>query len=310
MSSKKENYLIILFYNYTHIEDPEKFKEEHWNYCQKLGLLGRIIISSEGINGTLSGFKEDIETYMAYLKKIKGFENIDFKIDAHHKHVFPRLSIKVRKEIVALKLDKDLVPESNPDNYLEPKKFFQTLKEKDVVVLDVRNDYEYDLGHFRNSINPKISNFRDFPEWVEKNLSFLKNKKVLTYCTGGVRCEKASILLRSKGLNEVYQLKGGIIKYSQEPEVQGQLFDGQVYVFDQRIAVKVNKKENIIVGRDFFDQKPCERYINCGNPSCNKQILCSEENEMNYLGSCSLECSLNKNNRYLLKNKENSNKID
>ncbi|WP_341266720.1 rhodanese-related sulfurtransferase [Candidatus Phytoplasma fraxini] len=303
MSNEKELYLIILYYKYIHIEEPKHFKNLQIKYCSKLNLLGRIIVSSEGINGTLSGSKESILEYIKYLKKTKGFENIDFKISTYYKHVFSKLSVKVRKEIVALKLKKDIFPEYNSNNYLEPKKFFQMLKEKDVVVLDVRNDYEYDLGHFRNSINPKISNFRDFPEWLDKNLSFLKNKKILTYCTGGVRCEKASILLRSKQINEVYQLKGGIINYSQDPETKGKLFDGKVYVFDQRIADKVNQTEHIIVGKDFFNQTPCERYINCGNPSCNKQILCNEENEKKYLGSCSESCSKNENNRYLLKNK-------
>lgn len=309
MSNSKELYSIILYYKYNNIKDPEYFKENHLKYCQKLELLGRIIISKEGINGTLSGLKTNIDKYMKYLKSIEGFEDIDFKIDFYHKHVFTKLSIKIRKEIVALKLEQDIFPQNDPNSYLEPKNFFNLLKNKDVVLLDVRNDYEYDLGHFRNSINPKINNFRDFPKWLEENKSLLKNKKILTYCTGGVRCEKASCLLKSKGFNEVYQLKGGIIKYSQAPETQGQLFDGQVYVFDQRIMTKVNKKEHVIVGRDFFDQTPCERYINCGNPNCNKQILCNEENEIKYLGSCSEECSKYKQNRYVLRN-ENKEKIN
>lgn len=302
---KEKLYSIILYYIYTPLKNLEQLKKDHFEYCNKLGLLGRIIISEEGINGTLSGFKKNIEKYMEYLKSIEGFEQIDFKLDPHHENVFPRLSIKIKKEIVGLKLDKDVRVENNLKKYLEPKEFFKFLQKEDenVVILDVRNNYEYDLGHFQKAINPNIDNFRDLPQWIDKNLSLFKNKTILTYCTGGVRCEKASLLLESKGIKKVYQLKGGILKYNQDSEAQGQLFQGKVYVFDKRISRSVNKKENIITGRDFFDQTPCERYINCANPSCNKQILCSEKNEIKYLGSCSQECAKNPSNRYILKNK-------
>ncbi|MDV3195933.1 MAG: rhodanese-related sulfurtransferase [Candidatus Phytoplasma stylosanthis] len=297
-------YFIISYYNYTFIKEPENFKKDHYQYCKKLGILGRIIISHEGINGTLSGLKKDVAEYMQYLKKIKNFEKVEFKIDSYHEHVFPRLSFKVRKEIVSLKLEEDFFPEKNSENYLNSKdflKFLQKENKEDFVILDVRNNYEYNLGHFKNAINPNINHFRDLPKWLEKNLDLFENKKVLTYCTGGVRCEKVSLFLKSKKIHKVYQLKGGIIEYSQDTEVQGQLFEGKVYVFDKRISNEVNKKEHVIVGKDFFDQTPCERYINCSNPECNKQILCSVENEIKYLGSCSKKCMENKRNTYFYK---------
>ncbi len=299
--AEKKPYLVILFYNYSHIEDPEAFQKSHLKFCQNLGLLGRIIVSHEGINGTLSGLEKDINAYMEYLVQDPRFSETEFKIESSDKHVFPRLSVKHKEEIVALKLKDDISLEEKANNYLKPKEFYQLLQEKDVLVLDVRNDYEYNIGHFKNAINPNVRNFRDLPEWAEQNISLLKDKKVLTYCTGGVRCEKMSAFLKQKGVEEVYQLEGGIVKYGQDEEVQGKLFDGQVYVFDERIVTKVNQHEHVIVGKDYFDQKPCERYINCANPSCNVQILCSEENEHKYLGSCSKECRKHPKNRYVIK---------
>ncbi|KAB8121844.1 MAG: rhodanese-related sulfurtransferase [Candidatus Phytoplasma cynodontis] len=293
------NYYIILFYYYTKIKEPEKLQKEQLDYCKKLGLVGRIIIASEGINGTLSGLRQNIELYMLDLKKNKYFKKIEFKIIEYNRNVFPKLAVKIRKEIVSLKLKKDIFPDINKTSYLEPKQFFNFLKEKkNIFLLDVRNIYEYNLGHFKNAVNPNIENFRDLPKWIEKEILNFKNKKTLLYCTGGVRCEKISALLKEKGVKEVYQLKGGIINYSQDKQVQGELFQGQMYVFDQRIAVKVNNKENVVVGRDYFDQTPCERYINCSNPECNKQILCSKKNELEKLGSCSIQCRKNPKNRF------------
>jgi UPF0176 protein len=296
VSIKEKEYCIILFYNYISIKNPEELKKSHFYECKKLNLLGRIIVSSEGINGTLSGLSKNIDKYIEILKKNKYFKNIDIKKTKYKKNVFKKLSVKLRKEIVSLKLKENIFPNNKKKYYLEPKKFYKYLQKENVFILDVRNDYEYNLGHFKNAINPNIKNFRDLPNWIEKKISIFKNKKILIYCTGGVRCEKISSFLKQKGINEVYQLKGGIIKYSQDKDIQGDLFYGKMYVFDQRISMKVNYKEDIIVGKDYFDKTPCERYINCNNPKCNKQILCSEQNEKKYLGSCSLICSLNNPN--------------
>ncbi|MFR0367782.1 rhodanese-related sulfurtransferase [Candidatus Phytoplasma palmae] len=302
---KNETYLIILYYKYFFIDELDQFKNEQFDYCDKLGLLGRIIISKEGMNGTLSGPEKNINKYIEYMKKSDFGHDIDFKISYFHKHVFSKLSVKVRDEIVSLKLNKDIFPYKNKKYYLKPQEFYNNLKKNDVFVLDVRNNYEYNLGHFRNAINPDIENFRFLPKWIEENLDLMKNKKVVTYCTGGVRCEKIAYFLKEKGINEVYQLEGGIIKYSQDKKLKGKLFDGKMYVFDERISTEVNEKQHTIVGKDFFDQTPCERYINCANPHCNKQILCSEENEEYFLGSCSKECRDHEQNIYKTRKKRN-----
>ncbi|CCP88067.1 conserved hypothetical protein [Candidatus Phytoplasma solani] len=303
-NSQDISYQVILYYQYTPIDDYETFHKQQFNYCRSLGLLGRIIVSPEGINGTLSGTTDNLQTYMQNLKNDPRFNDIVFKIDAAKKHLFPRLSVKVKKEIVNLNLNFPLDLQKDKGTYLKPEEFKKMMQDENTLVLDARNDYEYNLGHFRNAYNPNIKHFRDLPEWVEKNAELLKNKKILTYCTGGVRCEKFSSLLKKKGFEDVYQLEGGVISYGQNPQTQGALWDGQMYVFDQRIAVLVNQTEHIIVGKDHFDQTPCERYINCSNPQCNKQILCHEYNEHKYLGACCQNCRLNLRNRYLLKQKK------
>ena len=291
-------YQVLLYYHYTPIEDPESFAEHHLKYCKKLGVLGRIIVSSDGINGTLSGTFEQTNTYMHDLKSIKGFEDMSFKIDVEDAHAFNRISVKVKKEIVNLGLEDDINPHELTGTYLEPKDYYEKLKDPNVVVVDARNNYEYDLGHFRNAIKPDIKNFRDIPSWFKKHKQLFEGKTVLTYCTGGVRCEKWSGFLKREGIEDVYQLKGGIVTYGKDPVVQGELWDGACYVFDSRISVPVNRVNPIIVGRDHFTGEPCERYINCANPECNKQILCSEENEIKYRGSCCDACREHPLNRY------------
>jgi UPF0176 protein len=226
-------------------------------------------------------------------------ENISFKIDSEDQHAFSRISVKVKSEIVNLGLDEDINPHEITGTYLEPKEYFNKLQNPNVIIVDARNDYEYDLGHFKNAINPHIKNFRDIPTWFKKNKQLFEGKTVLTYCTGGVRCEKWSGFLKREGIEDVYQLKGGIVTYGKDPEVQGQLWEGQCYVFDSRIGVPVNRINPTVVGKDYFTGEPCERYINCANPECNKKLLCSEANEVNYYGSCCDACRNHPMNRYV-----------
>ncbi|MDO8023821.1 MAG: rhodanese-related sulfurtransferase [Pigeon pea little leaf phytoplasma] len=296
-------YQVILFYNYNYIKNPQNLCDLHKTFCIRNKLLGRIIISDEGINGTLSGLIKDINSYMKFLLQDSCLANTAFKIDSVKDHVFPKLSVKYKKEIVSFKLINDIFPKNSC--YLEPKDFYYLSQKSDIILLDARNNYETKLGNFLNAILPDINNFRELPAWIDKNLDLFANKTVLTYCTGGVRCEKLSVYLKDKGISEVFQLKGGIINYSQDKEIQGERFQGSLYVFDKRIAVKVNKKRHTIIGKDFFDQTPCERYINCSNPECNKQILCSLANEIKYSGSCCLRCRQHTHNRF---NRENHKK--
>ncbi|RCW73067.1 rhodanese-related sulfurtransferase [Saliterribacillus persicus] len=295
----KEKYQVLLYYQYVHIEDPEEYAREHLKFCKEVGLKGRILVAHEGINGTVSGTIEQTNTYMEMMHNDERFADMVFKIDESDQHTFKKMHVRPRPELVTLRLEDDVNPKETTGQYLSPQEFNQALQDENTVVLDARNDYEYDLGHFRGAIRPDIHTFRDLPDWVRENKEKLEGKKVLTYCTGGIRCEKFSGWLKKEGFDDVGQLHGGIVTYGKDPEVQGELWDGQLYVFDERISVPVNRKEHVIVGKDYFDGEPCERYVNCANPECNKQILCSEENEHKYMRGCTHECRVSERNMYV-----------
>lgn len=295
-----EKYQVLLYYQYVKMEDPKQFAQEHKAFCEELGLKGRILVAEEGINGTVSGTVEATQVYMDKMHADPRFSSMPFKIDETDGHAFKKLKVKPRPELVTLRLgEEDVNPLEVTGNYLEPDEFYQAMQDDNTVVIDARNDYEYELGHFRGAVKPEIKNFRELPAWIEANKDQFEGKRILTYCTGGIRCEKFSGWLVEKGFDDVHQLHGGIATYAKHPKVKGQLWDGKMYVFDERISVPINQVEHVIVGRDYFDGTPCERYINCGNPFCNKQILCSEENEAKYLGGCTHECRIHPNNRYI-----------
>ena len=198
-------------------------------------------------------------------------------------------------------MEEDIDPRQLTGNYLEPQAFRDALLDEDTVVIDARNDYEYDLGHFRGAIRPEIHNFRELPEWIRENKEKFMDKKIVTYCTGGIRCEKFSGWLLREGFEDVAQLHGGIAAYGKDEETRGELWDGKMYVFDERISVEINQVDKQVIGKEWFDGTPCERYINCSNPECNRQMLVSEENEEKYLGACSIACAQHPNNRYVKK---------
>lgn len=295
-----KEYRVLLYYKYVAIEDPETFAAEHLAACKEIGLKGRILVSNEGINGTCSGTIEQTDAYMDMMNNDERFKDIMWKMDDADEHAFKKMHVRAKNEIVHLGLEDDINPNEITGTYLSPKEFFEQMQEEDTIVLDARNDYEYDLGHFRGSVRPDIRNFRELPQWIKDNKEKLEGKKILTYCTGGIRCEKFSGWLKREGFEDVGQLHGGIHTYGTDPEVQGQLWDGQMYVFDNRIAVPINRVEHVIVGKDHFDGTPCERYVNCANPECNDKILCSEENEHKYMRSCSDECRTHPRNRYVV----------
>ena len=295
------NYQVLLYYHYTTIEDPAAFSAEHLAMCKEIGLKGRILVANEGINGTVSGTIEQTEMYMNNMKADPLFDGIVFKIDAAEGHAFKKMHVRPRPELVNLGLEEDVNPHELTGRYLSPKEFMDEMLREDTVVLDVRNTYEYDVGHFRGAIRPEVENFRDTPEWVRENKHLFEGKNVLTYCTGGIRCEKFSGWMKREGFGDVGQLHGGVATYGKDPETKGQLWDGQMYVFDERLVVPINQVEHVIIGRDHFDGEPCERNINCANPECNKKIIASEENEAKHLGGCTTECTKHERNRYIVR---------
>jgi UPF0176 protein len=298
-------YRVLLYYKYVTINDPEVFTKEHLQFCKELGLKGRILIASEGINGTVSGTVEQTDKYMETLKNDPRFEDIVFKIDEAEKHAFKKMHVRFREEIVSLKLEEDIQPTEITGNYLSPKDFYENLQREDVIVIDARNDYEHQIGHFRNAILPDVEAFRDLPKWIRDNLAEHKDKKVLTYCTGGIRCEKFTGFLLQEGFQDVNQLHGGIVEYGKDPEVQGKMYDGKCYVFDERIAVPINRTdEDVIVSECYYCGKKEDRLVNCANPECNRQHVSCEACEEEHHRSCSQECREHPRNRYDLEKQQ------
>ena len=293
-------YQVLLYYHYTKIEDPVAFAEKHLADCKEIGLLGRILVAHEGINGTVSGTIEQTEAYAEMMQNDPVFEGIVFKIDSAEHHAFKKMHVRPRPELVNLSLEEDINPHEITGDYLSPKQFMEEMQREDTIILDVRNNYEYEVGHFRGAIMPDVETFRDTPEWVLENKHLFEGKRVLTYCTGGIRCEKFSGWLKREGIGEsVGQLHGGVATYAKDEETKGQLWDGQMYVFDERLTVPINQVEHVVVGKDHFDGEPCERCINCANPECNKKIIASEENEQKHLGGCTIECTKHPRNRFV-----------
>ncbi|MCZ0717268.1 rhodanese-related sulfurtransferase [Aerococcus kribbianus] len=295
-----KDYEVLLYYKYVDIDDPEQFTKDELMFCKSIGLRGRILISDEGINGTVSGPKEVTKKYMDHMHAMDKFSDLWFKINEADDYAHKKMFVRYRPEIVSLKLDEDLDPNQITGNHLDPKDFRTAMQDEDTVLIDTRNDYEYELGHFQGAINPDIRAFRELPQWLQDNKDKFMDKKVLVYCTGGVRCEKLSGYLVREGIGkEIGQLNGGIENYGQDEETRGDLWEGKMYVFDERISVPINRVSPSVIGEDYFDGTPCERYVNCGNPECNRQMLASEENQEKYLGGCSHECRVHPRNRYI-----------
>lgn len=269
-------YQVLLYYRYVPLPDAEDYTERHRELCTRLGLRGRILIGHEGINGTVSGETTATEAYMETMRADPLTAEMVFKVDPAERHVFPKLSVKFRKEIVTLGLpgEEDIDPNTLSGERLSPREFLAAMSDPEAVLIDGRNLYETDLGRFKGALCPPIENFRDFPGWLHEHADELRGKKLLTYCTGGIRCEKLSGYLRREGFDRVYQLDGGIVSYGKDPEVRGRDFEGLCYVFDKRIGVEVNHTETrrvISHCRHCGVEEP--HYGNCRLHACNAQIF-------------------------------------
>jgi len=295
------DYRILLYYHYTTIEEPEVFAKQHLAFCKSLELKGRILVANEGINGTVSGTEEQTDAYMAAMNADPLFQGIVFKIDESDKHAFRKMFVRPRPELVNLSLEDDINPRELTGKHVAPADFLEQMQQDNTVIIDARNTYEYDVGHFEGAIRPDVETFRELPDWIRENKELLEGKRILTYCTGGIRCEKFSGWLVREGYDDVGQLHGGIVSYGKDPVAKGQLWNGQCYVFDDRLTVPINQVNPVIVGKDHYTGEPCERYVNCANPVCNKQILASEENEHKHLGGCTIECARHPRSLYVAK---------
>lgn len=280
-----KNYQVLLYYIYVGIENAAQYREEHHLFCVENGLLGRIIVSEEGLNGTVSGTIEACQKYMAWLHADERFKSIDFKVDFTETHTFQKLHVRLKGEIV--NSDLPVNPTLKTGKHLEPAAFKAIKDDEDVVLIDMRSNYEHKMGKFKGAITFDMENLRELPAHMAE-IAHLKNKKIITYCTGGIKCEKASAYLLDQGFENVYQLHGGIIKYSLEQN--GEDFDGKCYVFDNRLAVDVNKVNPEIISKCFVCEVLTEKMVNCANPYCNNHVTMCKECHEKKEGACSIKC--------------------
>lgn len=255
----KEKFKVILFYKFTKIKNPKAFVIKQKKICSDLGLKGRILVAEEGINGTLEGKISQLNKYKKTMREVTPFRELVFKESDSLGKSFTGLKIKVRDEIVTLKagtfnIKKETAKEVSA---VELEKMYK--KDEDFLVLDLRNDYEVKVGQFNKTYNPKLNNFYELPKKL-KELAHLKDKKLVTVCTGGIRCEKATCLLRREGFKNLYQLKDGIHTYIKK--YPNKNFKGSLFVFDNRMTtsvVDVPKRE--IIGKCEFCDKKCETFF-------------------------------------------------
>lgn len=290
----------MLYYKYVFIENPEDEVRKQRELCERLGLKGRIIVAREGINGTVEGSREDTESYIEQMNNDQRFADIHWKRSAGTGNAFPKLSVKARKEIVSLHLGVcDIDPNQITGKHLKPQELHEWIAEgREFYIVDMRNAYEHKVGYFENSILPPMENFRDLPKVVEQ-IKHLKDKTVLTVCTGGVRCEKASGFLITQGFTDVYQLDGGIVSYMEK--YPNEDFKGKLYVFDGRITQSFYSDDpaHAVVGKCDTCGEKSENYVNCSNPICHRHfIACSEcvsKNNGNIL--CPKGCVISRHGR-------------
>lgn len=230
-------FLTAALYKFVSLPDYKSLQQPILDACLKHNIKGTLLLAEEGINGTIAGKPADIQAVLAYLRQDSRLSDLEHKESYADNHPFYRMKVKLKKEIVTMG-----VPEVNPNfvvgTYVKPEDWNNIISDPDVIVLDTRNDYETHIGTFKGAIDPKTTTFREFPKYVEQNLDKTKHKKVAMFCTGGIRCEKASSYMKQQGFEEVYHLQGGILKYLETVPKDKSLWEGECFVFDQRVGVK------------------------------------------------------------------------
>lgn len=283
-----DQYLILAYYHFKDIENPFFFVKEHKRFFKDRDMTGRIYISKDGINGQASGLKSDCEAYMAWLKEQPGFEEVVFKVDPSDHNIFYKMIVKEREQLVAFDQKIDL---SKRGEHLSPKDWDKVLDNEDYLLIDVRNDYEMDIGHFETAELPPCNTFREFSDYTQEQLlprkEELKEKKILMYCTGGIRCEYYSAYLLEKGFENIYQLEGGVLNYGHQ--VGKGHWKGKLFVFDDRLAAKVGDSDECISTCHHCNQN-ADSYYNCANMDCNQLFTSCSTCIEKLQGCCQEEC--------------------
>jgi UPF0176 protein len=227
---------VLSFYSFTDIPEPEILLPKILLIGKKKYIKGTVLIAQEGFNGSISGPKDTVQLLLEEIIKLTNAKDINSKVNFCDSHPFQKLKVKLKKEIVAMDVGQ-LDIENLKGTYIEPNDWDDFLKQEDVFLVDTRNDYEVEVGTFKDAIDPKITTFKQLPKWLEQNKQLFDQKKVAMYCTGGIRCEKSTAFLKKLGFTDVYHLKGGILQYLEDTKNQNNCWQGECFVFDDRRAV-------------------------------------------------------------------------
>lgn len=290
MSEQPAPIQVLAFYYFTHLQDPHFEVSRHHEFLKDKDIRCRLYISEEGINGQMSASEEASLAYQEWLRSDERFKGVVFKIHHHSEHVFPRATVKYRKQLVAIDEEVDM---ALTGEHVSPEKWKEMLDRRDekTVVLDVRNDYEWVIGHFEGAELPTLETFREFPEYARKLRGERdpKETKVMMYCTGGIRCELYSALLKKEGFEHVYQLDGGVINYGLKEGHDK--WRGKLFVFDDRLAVPIDEKTDEVISHCCHCGALSDVYYNCANMDCNELFLACPECAQKLSGCCCDACT-------------------
>ena len=235
-------YTIAALYHFTRFEDPGALKPALLELCLAQDVKGTLLLAKEGMNGTIAGPRAGIDAVIAHLRGLPGCADLEWKEATSETPPFPRMKVRVKREIVTMG-QPDVDPASKVGHYVDPKDWNELIQSPDVAVIDMRNDYEVAIGTFEGAVDPKTKSFGEFPEWWEQNKDRFHNKRIAMFCTGGIRCEKSTNYLLGKGVEDVFHLKGGILKYLEEVPEEESTWEGECFVFDARVSVGHGLKE-------------------------------------------------------------------
>lgn len=291
MRSASENRVTVSFYKYHHITDPAGFRNELYRNLEFLGVLGRVYVATEGINAQISVLAKGFDAFRTYLYSIPFLNGVRLNtaVEDNGKSFF-KLKILVRKKIVADGLNDSTFDVTNAGVHVNALEFNKLADDPDTLIVDMRNHYESEVGHFKNAVCPDVDTFREELQVVEDLMKEQKDKNLLLYCTGGIRCEKASAWMKHLGFRNVFQLEGGIIKYAQEVKEKGleNRFIGKNFVFDERLGERITGD---IIAVCHQCGKPCDDHTNCKNDGCHLLFIQCQECSEKYKGCCSAECA-------------------
>lgn len=250
--------LVVTFYKFVSLPDFAEKQSILLSYCQAQEVKGTILLAKEGINGTIAGLGHSVDSVLSFLRADPRLADLEHKESYTDTPPFERMKVRLKSEIVTLGLP-EVDPNQQVGTYISPQDWNDLISDPEVTVIDTRNDYEVDIGTFQRAQNPQTETFRQFPDYVRDHLDPSKHKKVALFCTGGIRCEKASSFLLAQGFEQVYHLKGGILKYLEEVPAEESLWSGECFVFDERVAVRHNLEEGTY-----------EKCVSCGHPISDK----------------------------------------